>query len=81
MKEIRKDQLTAQKVGIAMVFREMLGPDDARAYLSAENIPEPVIERVLAGETIRLDQDTAAPLAAEATEAADVLPQPRSRPT
>ncbi|WBS05619.1 hypothetical protein OU994_15660 [Pseudoduganella sp. SL102] len=76
MKEIRKDQLTAQKVGIAMVFREMLGPDDARAYLSAENIPEPVIERVLAGETIRLDQGSAAPQGTEASEAAEVLPQP-----
>lgn len=55
MQEVRKDQLTAQKVDIGMVFRQMLGNDDAQAYLRAENIPEPVIERVLAGQTLRTD--------------------------
>jgi len=61
MQETRKDELTAQKVHIGMIFRQMLGPDDARAYLHAENVPEPVIERVVAGETIRLDQEVAQP--------------------
>ena len=57
MQETRKDELTAQKVHIGMIFRQMLGPEDARAYLHGENVPEPVIERVVAGETIRLDQE------------------------
>jgi hypothetical protein len=61
MQETRKDELTAQKVHIGMIFRQMLGPDDARAYLHAENVPEPVIERVVAGETIRLDQEVSPP--------------------
>jgi hypothetical protein len=54
MQEFRKDTLTAQKVGIGLIFKEMLGTNDARAYLNAENVPEPVIERVLAG-SIRQD--------------------------
>lgn len=62
MQETRKDELTAQKVHIGMIFRDMLGPDDARAYLHAENVPEQVIERVVAGETIRLDQEPAPPV-------------------
>ncbi|MBB3219611.1 hypothetical protein [Pseudoduganella umbonata] len=64
MQETRKDELTAQKVHIAMIFREMLGPDDARAYLHAENVPEPVIERVVSGETTRLDQEPDPPATA-----------------
>lgn len=36
-----------------MVFREMLGSDDARAYLRAQNVPPPVIERVLACDPTR----------------------------
>ncbi|HEX8606223.1 MAG TPA: hypothetical protein VF774_26515, partial [Pseudoduganella sp.] len=41
---------------IGMVFRQMLGNADAQAYLRGENVPEEVIQRVLAGETIRVDQ-------------------------
>jgi hypothetical protein len=59
MEEIRKDQLTAQKVDIGMVFRQMLGKQDAQLYLRGENVPEAVIERVLAGETIRTGQPDA----------------------
>lgn len=57
MQEFRRDMLTAQKVGIGVIYKQMLGSDDARAYLNAENIPEPVIERVLSGTTRSAGQE------------------------
>lgn len=53
--------MTAQKVNIGMIFRQMLGAHDAREYLAGENVPEPVIERVLAGQATRLSGPDASP--------------------
>lgn len=44
----RKDLLTAQRVQVGLVFKEMLGVDDAAAYLRNSGVAESVIVRVLA---------------------------------
>ena len=46
----RVDKLTAGRVDVAIVFREMLGADDAAAYMEANGIPAHVAERVLRGK-------------------------------
>ncbi|TWI69775.1 hypothetical protein IP91_00848 [Pseudoduganella lurida] len=48
MHELRKDELTAQKIDTGLIFQRMLGTGDARDYLVAENVPEALIARVLA---------------------------------
>jgi len=46
----RVDRLTAGRVDVAIVFRDMLGAEDAAAYMAANAIPRHVAERVLSGE-------------------------------
>lgn len=43
----RKDQLTAQKVEVALVFQQMLSTAEAQAYLAHNGVAASVIERVL----------------------------------
>lgn len=78
MTELRRlDRLTAQRVEVAIVFKEMLGVEDAIAYMDANGIPQHIAERVLAGVTTtrtsdativghcQHDPDTAKPAVAE----------------
>jgi hypothetical protein len=52
----RTDHLMAQKVDVAIVFRDMLGPVDATHYMAKNGMPAHVIERVLAGMAVtRID--------------------------
>lgn len=44
---IRRNTVTAQHVDVALVYKEMLGIEEAMAYLVRENIPESIAERVL----------------------------------
>jgi hypothetical protein len=53
MQEKRKDPLTAQKVDIGLIFSNMLGVEDARAYLNSEGVSIAVIERVTSGRRTR----------------------------
>lgn len=47
--QTRKDEITSAKIETAMIFERMLGEQDARNYLRGADVPEPLIERVLAG--------------------------------
>jgi hypothetical protein len=49
----RKDQLTAQRVEVGLVFQKMLSTDDAAEYMVSNRVPEEVIKRVLDDPTDR----------------------------
>jgi hypothetical protein len=53
MRELRKDELTAQKVETGLVFLQMLGAVDARTYMLNEEVPADVVERLLTDGTAR----------------------------
>ena len=49
MTELRRvDRLMAQRVEVAIVFRNMLGVEDAASYMADNDVPRQVAERVLA---------------------------------
>jgi len=54
----RKDQLTAQKVEVALVFQQMLSTAEAEAYLVHNGVPGSVIERVLFHPALRRNYAT-----------------------
>jgi len=51
--DLRNEKLIAQHIDVALVYKEMLGLDEARAYLKRENIPREIAERVLLTEQKR----------------------------
>jgi DNA-binding LacI/PurR family transcriptional regulator len=52
----RSDHLMAQRVDVAIVFRDMLGADDATRYLREHAIPQHIVDRVLTGLAVmRID--------------------------
>ena len=57
MKPLRRtDHLMAQRVDVAIVFRDMLGLEDAAAYMARYDFPEHVVQRVLSGLAVtRID--------------------------
>lgn len=54
MQELRRNALVSRQVETGMIFMEMLGVDDARAYWRAANIPDIVIERLVNGHPGRV---------------------------
>ena len=55
----RIDHLMAQRVDVAIVFRDMLGAAEAERYLTENAVPRHIIERVLAGLAVaRVDGGT-----------------------
>lgn len=52
--DLRQEKLIPQHVDVALVYKEMLGIDEARAYLQRENIPRDIIHRVLFTEQKRV---------------------------
>lgn len=44
---VRRNKLISQRVEVALIYKEMLGVDEARAYLAQDDICETLIERVL----------------------------------
>ena len=50
----RREKLSAQHVEVALVYKEMLGLDDAMRYLEQEGISKSIAERVLLTEQKRL---------------------------
>lgn len=55
MDELRRlDDLTAQKVEVAIIFKEMMGAEDAANYMAENDIPAHVVDRVLASSRTRL---------------------------
>jgi hypothetical protein len=60
MTELRRlDRMTAGRVEVAIIFKEMLGGDDAAVYLAGNGVPQCVTERVLAGKARRRIGDDA----------------------
>lgn len=51
--DARHEKLISQHIQVALVYKEMLGLDEARAYLEREHIPRDIAERVLLTEQKR----------------------------
>ncbi|QBE62915.1 hypothetical protein [Pseudoduganella lutea] len=68
MQELRRNALVSRQVETGMIFMEMLGIDDARAYWRAANIPDIVIERLVNGHPGRVPP----PLRSEASSAVEI---------
>lgn len=51
--DVRHEKLISQHIDIALVYKEMLGLDEALAYLEREHIPRDIAERVLLSEQKR----------------------------
>jgi hypothetical protein len=51
--DVRYEKLIAQHIDVALVYKEMLGLEEARAYLERANIPRDIAERVLVAEQMR----------------------------
>jgi hypothetical protein len=49
----RLNRLAAQRLDAALVYKEMLGIDEAMAFLQRENVPENIAERVLCSRSRR----------------------------
>jgi len=45
---LRSKNLIAQHIEVALVYKEMLGLDEAVAYLAREGVPQDVAARVIA---------------------------------
>jgi hypothetical protein len=57
----RRNELISQHVEVALVYKDMLGLDEAKNYLERESIPRDVAERVLLTEQKRRLPRPAAP--------------------
>jgi hypothetical protein len=55
----RLDSVTAGRVEVAIIFKEMLGVEDAAVYLAGNGVPQRVAERVLADPRTRRISDDA----------------------
>ena len=75
--DARHDSRISQHIEVAMVYKEMLGLDEARAYLEREHIPRDIVERILFTERRRRPQPQAP--ARVATPAAPVHCRRRNR--
>jgi len=60
----RSKNLVAQHVEVALVYKEMLGLDEAMAYLEREEVPQDVAARVLLTDQRRREQEAPPPPAA-----------------
>lgn len=61
---MRHEKLISQHIDVALVYKEMLGLDEARAYLEREHIPRDIAERVLLTEQRRSPNGARMPSAA-----------------
>ena len=57
--DARHDRRKSQHIEVALVYKEMLGLDEARAYLEQQHIPKDIAERVLHTERRRLSPSAA----------------------
>ena len=86
MRQLRKDDVTAWKIDIALVQQKISGTASARRYLEAESIAEEVIERVLAEYAARPEMAGAgitmtAALYPDAGAVVESVPALRGRPS
>ena len=52
--DLRHEKLISQHIDVALVYKEMLGLDDAQAYLERLHIPPEIAQRVLFTERKRI---------------------------
>lgn len=64
IRHARQDSLVAQHIEVALVYKEMLGAKETKAYLERENIPRDIVQRTVFTEA-RRRPPTAAPLPTE----------------
>jgi hypothetical protein len=57
---VRRNSLVSQRIEVALVYKDMLGVDEAKAYLERENIAESIAQRIL-GDGGRRSDSLAAP--------------------
>jgi len=57
----RRENLVSQHIEVALVYKQMLGVEDAIAYLQRENIPRNIAEQLMQRETAPRDPSAAAP--------------------
>ena len=51
--DVRQEKLISQHIEVALIYKDMLGLDEARAYLEREHIPRDIAQRVLFTEQRR----------------------------
>lgn len=51
--DVRQEKLISQHIDVALIYKDMLGLDEARAYLEREHIPRDIVQRVLFTEQKR----------------------------
>jgi hypothetical protein len=51
--KVRRGNLVSQHIEVALVYKHMLGPDEAVAYLDREGVPREIAQRVLFTERKR----------------------------
>lgn len=56
-KRQRRDELTAQRVEVAIVFLKMLGAEDAARYMAENGIPAAVAARILDPQAVQRQGD------------------------
>jgi len=49
----RRNNLLSQRIEVALVYKDMLGLNEARDYLNRESVPAEIVERVLLTERRR----------------------------
>lgn len=57
----RRNDLISQHIEVALVYKDMLGIDEARGYLEREHIPRDVADRILSTDHKRGQAGTLAP--------------------
>jgi hypothetical protein len=60
IRNLRRNKLISQHIDVALVYKDMLGMDEAVAYLEREHIPKDIAQRVLQTEQKRLAADVPA---------------------
>jgi hypothetical protein len=70
--QARKDEITSAKIETAMIFEQMLGPQDALTYMRSAEVPEALVERLLSGGARR-------PAPVDGEQAAASAPTPPAR--
>jgi hypothetical protein len=68
--KVRRKNLVSQHIEVALVYKEMLGLDEAVGYLKRESVPEEIVERVLF--TDRKRQQPSASIRDQAAQLPDI---------
>lgn len=63
---LRRNKLMSQHIEVALVYKDMLGLDEAMAYLGREHIPKDIADRVLLSEHRRREPGETVVVAAPA---------------